>query len=379
MSSNDSKVKSEAVEQTKENIEEASKEQSVEEIVGNILMQSEEFQRRLEKQQNYQRNVSSLHGNIAKHGHQRCNKSDSSEEEDTDSEDKLDNRTRSRFSRREQCFVRAVNAYNQRSFRSQYDSFRNVDTDETVVHHRQNSSPAKISTARSSNNEKRSPPDSFKKPNFGAGSKIIRTALRIREDCDSASDHEEPIYETPTLGKKNDDPSGDKSSLCAYDNLQNSWHDCLEADEDQDCPTKAAVWLTKLCEGLPEQPQKSGSLPRSFQMMNPADLSHVSKSRFLQRDGKSMTERPFTIASDKPAEINLEDMERYASTCQGSARIAKFPTTGSSSTFFCSLDDASFTDADSVSSSRAGTLSTSTYVHPDYKIYRANGSANKGE
>jgi hypothetical protein len=151
----------------------------------------------------------------------------------------------------------------------------------------------------------------------------------------------------------------------------------------QDSPTKPAVWLTKLCEGLPDQPQKCGSLPRSFQMMHPADLSHVSKSRFLQRDGRSMTERPFTIASDKPAEINLEDMERYASSCQGSARIAKFPITGassafaSSSTFFCSLDDASFTDTDSIA--RTTTLSASTHVHPDHKIYRANGSTAKGE
>ncbi|XP_058809718.1 uncharacterized protein LOC131674914 [Phymastichus coffea] len=366
-------------EQTKENSTEqvSTEQQSVKEIVGNILMQSEEFQRRIEKQQTYQKNVSSLHSNIAKHAYQRCNKSDTSEEEDTDNEDKPDNnRTRSRFSRRDQCFVRAVNAYNQRSFRSQYDSFRNVDAEEPLMIHRQNSAPTKTLTTKSPNHEKRSPPDTFKKPNFGAGSKIIRTALRIREDCDSASDQEEAIYEAPIINKKNEDPGGDKSSLCAYDNLQNSWHDCLEPDEHQDCPTKAAVWLTKLCEGLPNQPQKSGSLPRSFQMMNPADLSHVSKSRFLQRDGKSMSERPFTIASDKPAEINLEDMERYASTCQGSARIAKFPTTGSSSTFFCSLDDASFTDADSVSS-RTATLSTSTYVHPDHKIYRANGSVNK--
>lgn len=111
-------------------------------------------------------------------------------------------------------------------------------------------------------------------------------------------------------------------------------------------------------------------------MVNPTDLNHVSKSRFLQRDGKSMTERPFTIASDKPAEINLEDMERYASSCQGSTRIAKFPTTSSTSTFFCSLDDASFTDTDSIS--RKTSLSTSAYVHPDHKIYRDSKSTSKG-
>lgn len=171
-------------------------------------------------------------------------------------------------------------------------------------------------------------------------------------------------------------------NLGNYDNLQHVWESCLEVENNgtQDCPSKAAVWLTKLCEGLPDQPQKCGSLPRSFQMMNAIDLNHVSKSRFLQRDGKSMTERPFTIASDKPAEINLEDMERYTSNCQGSTRIAKFPTMGSSSTsssiFFCSMDDSSFTDADLMS--RSTTLSTSTHVHPDHKIYRANGTMHKG-
>ncbi|OXU31347.1 hypothetical protein TSAR_012692 [Trichomalopsis sarcophagae] len=390
--------------QTKEpsNVDDLSKQlksqQSVEEIVGNILMNSQEFQRRLDKQhQQLPRNHSVLHDSILK---QRIAKSaatlDSSEEEDTDNEDKATsnggtsyNKLRSRFSRREQCFVRAVNAYNQRSFRSQYDSFRNVDTLDDSMLQRQNSSPAAVrtSTTRSSNHEKRSPPESFKKPNFGSDSRVIRTALRIRENCcDSGSEHEdreEPIYETPTIVKKDEAVVDDKGNLSNYDNLQHAWHDCLETDDGtiQDCPTKAAVWLTKLCEGLPDQPQKCGSLPRSFQMMNATDddLGHVSKSRFLQRDGKSMTERPFTIASDKPAEINLEDMERYASTCQGSARIAKFPTGGgsstSSSTFFCSLDDASFTDTDSMS--RGTTLSSSTHVHPDHKIYRANRSVSK--
>lgn len=175
--------------------------------------------------------------------------------------------------------------------------------------------------------------------------------------------------------------------------MRQTWNNRLETHDNdlQDCPTKTAVWLTKLCEGLPDQqqPQKCGSLPRSFQMMNSNDSGQLTKSRFLQRDGKSMTERPFTIASDKPAEINLEDMERYASSCQGSTRIAKFPTTSTSngtnvgsslsfSTFFCSLDS-SLTDSDV---SVTIPLSTSTHVHhPEHKIYRANdiALANKGK
>ncbi|XP_014214954.1 uncharacterized protein LOC106644103 [Copidosoma floridanum] len=364
---------------------------SVEEIVSNILM-SQELQQRLEKQ----RNKICSHNGALKHN-QRFTKSaaasiESSEEDDSDNDGKngVDaGRSRPRFSRREQCFVRAVNAYNQRSFRSQYDSFRNLDVESLLLHahhQHQHSSPTTRTSTRCTANERRSPPENMKKPNIVTESKVIKTALRLRENCDS--EKEEPIYETPTIVKKNEEPAEDKNSKGNYGDLQHTWDGCLETDDRNvhDCPTKTAVWLTKLCEGLPDQPQKCGSLPRSFQMMNPTDASQLSKSRFLQRDGKSMTERPFTIASDKPAEINLEDMERYASSCQGSARIAKFPITGgsganhgsstSSSTFFCSLDDASFTDADTLSS-RPASLSTSTHVHPDHKIYRANGTTSK--
>lgn len=94
-----------------------------------------------------------------------------------------------------------------------------------------------------------------------------------------------------------------------------------------------------------------------------------------------MSERPFTIASDKPAEINLEDMERYASSCQPeSNRIAKFPTTSSStstSTFFCSLDDDAFVDLN-YSEIHSATSAATAHVHPDHKIYRANGGTSPG-
>lgn len=210
-----SSINSPSSETKESNDDEPNKEQqSVEEIVSNILMQKKEFQKRLEK--HLQRNPSNLHNSILKYSRQRQDTIiDSSEDEEyTDVEDKTnggnnDNRLRTRVSRREQCFVRAVNAYNQRSFRSQYDSFRNVEAKDSVdLIQRLNSSLSPVkSTIRSSNHEKRSPGESFKKPNIIVGSKLIRTALRIREDCDSASEHEEqreePIYEVPMTVKKN--------------------------------------------------------------------------------------------------------------------------------------------------------------------------------
>lgn len=193
--------------ETKEsNADEPSKEQqSVEEIVSNILMEKKEFQKRLEK--HLQRNPSNLHSSIFKYSRQQPDTIiDSSEDEEYTTDVENNNRSRTRVSRREQCFVRAVNAYNQRSFRSQYDSFRNVDAkDSADLIQRINSSSLK-SINRSSNHEKRSPGESFKKPNIIVGSKLMRTALRIREDCDSVSEHEEPeepIYEVPMIVKKN--------------------------------------------------------------------------------------------------------------------------------------------------------------------------------
>lgn len=154
---------------------------SDEAIVNSILMQSEEFRRRIRL-------------------HRRYDSSDDEEGQDS-------NRNKSRFKRREQCFQRAVNAYNQRSFRSQYDSFKNIDS----PLQRQNSSPIVKSTQR----KEKLPSDGCKKPNFVTDSKLIKTALRIRESCDSedetaalAEKREErkadPIYEDPSvlIGKK---------------------------------------------------------------------------------------------------------------------------------------------------------------------------------
>jgi hypothetical protein len=203
--------------------------QSVEEIVGNILMQSHEFQRRLEKHQQ-QRFFKTAMMDSTEEEEEEEEEEEVEEEEEEEVEEEGDNddteeeeeeevvapkagRT-GRFTRRAQCFVRAVNAYNQRSFRSQYDSFRNVDAGEALaVAHRQSSGVGVKGRLRASvpsrgpGHEKRTTPESFRKPNIGNESKVIRTALRIRESCDSASEHEEPgepVYETPTLAKKSE-------------------------------------------------------------------------------------------------------------------------------------------------------------------------------
>lgn len=366
--------------------------QTVEEIVGHILMQNQEFQRLLEKQ----RNNSAIN---VRH-QQRFNKhvsADTSDDSDVDiapsylpetannndSNNNKDNRG-ARTNRRGHRLVHSNNAWNafsspqprdvQPTLQLRYDNLRSDnDRSQTNI----NETTAKIKTNRV--NAKRAMFEAFKRQSIVTDSKIIKTALRIREH--SGNDDQTPASpkiegSAEDFAKFSNEPgkpgaNGDPKGFGNYDNLEHVWDGLDEVKGEDDSPTRPAVWLTKLCEGLPTSPHKAGSLPRSFQI-SPNPQTAITKARFLQRDGKPMSERPFTIASDKPAEINLEDMERYASSCQPEGRIAKFPTIASTSTFFLTLDD-SLTDA----YSEIHVPVTSTNVHPDHKIYRANfgGSA----
>lgn len=373
--------------------------QTVEEIVGHILMQNQEFQKLLEKQRT---------NSIINVRQQRFNKrisADTSDESDSENANYIvnnhnNNRSgRVRATHREQRLIRTNNAWNSLSSATAarenqplqffYDNLKTVQKSATEARN------SKTNHAH----EKRTVFETFKRQSIVTESKVIKTALRIRDNSTSM-DHEEilapsnyraaerkeinsnVIAERIERSDANDAGQAESKGFGNYDNLQ---HVCYglqttkDVDDSNDSPTQPAVWLTKLCEGLPTSPPKCGSLPRSFQMSPNSQPTSVTKSRFLQRDGKPMSERPFTIASDKPAEINLEDMERYASTCQPEGRIAKFPipatstSSSSASTFFCSLEDTRLTD-DAYSDVRMSATEGAN-IHPDHKIYRANGSA----
>lgn len=390
--------------------------QTVEEIVGHILMQNQEFQKLLEKQ----RTNSII--NVRQHRFNKRIIADTSDDSDSENANYIadpintnnnncsnnnnnNNRLgRSRVIHREQRLIRTNNAWNSLSSASTrenqplqlfYDNLKTVQKTESSILMR-NSKANHV-------HEKRALFEVFKRQSIVTESKVIKTALQIRENSMTSNDVGENVPSSPTrelnhrLERKeinssaiateqsndeksdvNDTPTDAESKgFGNYDNLQHVW-ESLQTEKDvdgNDSPTQPAVWLTKLCEGLPTSPPKCGSLPRSFQM-SPNCQPSVTKSRFLQRDGKPMNERPFTIASDKPAEINLEDMERYASTCQPEGRIAKFPmpvstSSSSSSTFFCSLEDTTLNDA--YSDVRISVNSAN--IHPDHKIYRANGGS----
>lgn len=339
--------------------------QTVEEIVGHILMQNQEFQKLLDKH----RTGNNMHSVRQQQRFQKCIAADTSDDSDMENNYVRDNRSnRLRNTRREHRLVRANNAINTMTSDALYDN-------------------VKLNEVNGNNAEKKSNAfvESFKRQQsqLVSDGKVMKTASRVREgSCENGDSTlelgEEAMRETDSAMGKIDD---DDEEFCKYvEKVERlAWGGLEQQKDEEDSPTKPSVWLTKLCKDMPSSPQKCGSLPRSFQI-NQEPQPSITKSRFLQRDGKPMSERPFTIASDKPAEINLEDMERYASSCQGEGRIAKFPTclNSSGSTFFCPLEE-NITDYSQIRQQQQQQQQqispTVASVHPDHKVYRGSGSA----
>ncbi|CAH0718512.1 unnamed protein product, partial [Brenthis ino] len=100
--------------------------------------------------------------------------------------------------------------------------------------------------------------------------------------------------------------------------------DYLPMSPDQQSPNTPEIWLSRQKEHFNvSRDRKSGSLPRSFQVvMNGQDETNLSTFKckpnsnsktYLNRDGKVLSvDRPFTIASDQ-SEISYDDVETYMS------------------------------------------------------------------
>jgi len=117
-------------------------------------------------------------------------------------------------------------------------------------------------------------------------------------------------------------------------------------------PASLAAWLSQQAPHLrAPAPPKAGSLPRSFQMGSegealPGRGRDALRSRLL-RDGRPCPDRPFTIASDKPP-IDLMDEERQMFRSDDTTEEDSFTE---------------YTSTPTVSMSELN-------VHPEYKIYR---------
>ncbi|KAJ0170513.1 hypothetical protein K1T71_013884 [Dendrolimus kikuchii] len=100
--------------------------------------------------------------------------------------------------------------------------------------------------------------------------------------------------------------------------------DYLPMSPDQQSPNTPEIWLSRQKEHFNvSRDRKSGSLPRSFQIVTSSQedssLSsfkckpNSNSKTYLNREGKVMsTDRPFTIASDQ-SEISYDDVENYMS------------------------------------------------------------------
>lgn len=200
---------------------------------------------------------------------------------------------------------------------------------------------------------------------------------RTAETSDEEDDYH-PKHNRCLRGSRSESASVTRQNSGEYDNLQDVWesvqtleqrkctlkraqsftsHDYESSPEHSlpcslsrlslDTPTSPAVWLKQQCQHLvTPTSKKSGSLPRSFQ------LNHAPEWP------RTCPERPITIASDKPQELNLEDMERYMDNEKDSCLTwrHRFPVP----------DDT--TEEDSTTEYVAS--SQQLNVHPEYKIYR---------
>ncbi|XP_041985849.1 uncharacterized protein LOC121738080 isoform X2 [Aricia agestis] len=100
--------------------------------------------------------------------------------------------------------------------------------------------------------------------------------------------------------------------------------DYLPMSPDQQSPNTPEIWLSRQKEHFNvSRDRKSGSLPRSFQVVTSgqedSNLStfkckpNTNSKTYLNRDGKVVSaDRPFTIASDQ-SEISYDDVETYMS------------------------------------------------------------------
>ncbi|XP_021944470.2 uncharacterized protein LOC110842908 isoform X1 [Folsomia candida] len=161
----------------------------------------------------------------------------------------------------------------------------------------------------------------------------------------------------------------------------NSFTSDSSSSSEANIPTLPAVWLKQHLENLATPNNKSGSLPRSFQVgqqhtlpspqptrdsPNPQTPDEMTNFLFKSRlrDGK-LADRPITIASDKPcsSDINYDEMEQYMNKFNNQI--------GRRSPNSCSLNAEDLV-ADLTPMTSMENINN---LHPDHKIYRSSKSS----
>ncbi|XP_071450370.1 uncharacterized protein GEFmeso [Hetaerina americana] len=213
-------------------------------------------------------------------------------------------------------------------------------------------------------------------------------------------------------------PRSNNGHMGNYDNLQNVWESVRQAKKEykgavtpmdsqhskgepslwsspsclEACiPTLPAVWLKQQESHLATPSLKSGSLPRGFQLGQPSPGQPSHRHGALESasplspaingindegcpSSTFRMERPFTIASESPGradEIDFEDIEQYmAETGRRGGGSSFLPPRFPLSPLIGSRPEEEEDEEEEEDSSTASHI----HVHPDYRIYRPSMS-----
>ncbi|KOB66116.1 putative Pleckstrin-like proteiny domain-containing family G member 1, partial [Operophtera brumata] len=332
-------------EEVTESCEEA--EQPLEQIISQLLLQNREFQKLVKKQQLR---------NSAQRRHQRLMKSHSNPEHvivakldamkpkfgrqtsenidvniEKDVTDRADVQADATTTTEEDHIYEILRVDNRVD-----ESLHSLNTKSKVIQHTHLTRPKRLPSPPN-------PPNIMESPTVGPDSDYVYLSF---DQLDKLPDTE-GIYDVPVKSPQKvesrvsneyyvdmESQSNIPSDANIYDSLlevcrrKKDLPDTLPSEylpmgSDQQSPNTPEIWLSRQKEHFNvSRDRKSGSLPRSFQVVTGQDEDNLSTFKckpnsnnktYVNRDGKvKSTDRPYTIASDQ-SEISYDDVESYMS------------------------------------------------------------------
>ncbi|XP_063630604.1 uncharacterized protein LOC134801882 [Cydia splendana] len=366
-------------------------EQPLEQIISQLLMQNREFQKLLKKQQLR---------NSAQRRHQRLLKSHSNPEQPINKPKYCRQASETLLVSKDEPDVQVLSPPNEVNDASDDDHIYETLRVENRVDdglHTLNSKSKSIQHTSHVPRPKRipSPPNATTKVKNVESDYVYLSFDKLNKLQDSEGIYDVPVKSPEKVKSQTDEcyetmehrgPTIDNSTENLYDSLMEICRrkketpntlpgDYLPMSPDQQSPNTPEIWLSRQKEHFNvSRDRKSGSLPRSFQVITNNQEENALTSfkckpnsnskTYLNRDGKVMsTDRPFTIASDK-SEISYDDVENYMSE----GDILKFNKTTNSN------------DSDYVQNISQSTLELEQEIDKCYKNnFEKDLDANKNE
>ncbi|XP_063390202.1 uncharacterized protein LOC134675838 isoform X3 [Cydia fagiglandana] len=367
-------------------------EQPLEQIISQLLMQNREFQKLLKKQQLR---------NSAQRRHQRLLKSHSNPEQPVNKPKYCRQTSETLLVSKDEPDVQVLSPPNEVNDASDDDHIYETLRVENKIDdglHTLNSKSKSIQHTSHVPRPKRipSPPNNVPTKVKNVESDYVYLSFdKLNKLQDSEGIYDVPVKSPEKVKSQTDEcyetmehrgPTIDNSTENLYDSLMEICRrkketpntvpgDYLPMSPDQQSPNTPEIWLSRQKEHFNvSRDRKSGSLPRSFQVItNNQEENALSSFKckpnsnsktYLNRDGKVMsTDRPFTIASDK-SEISYDDVENYMSE----GDILKFNKTTNSN------------DSDYVQNISQSTLELEQEIDKCYKNnFEKDLDANKNE